>query len=74
VRGMVCFALEKIQLPSSRTRYVNRVIRLLMRFIKIKYELRPGYRDPVLASNHKQLSPASRWTPDATNLSGNESL
>jgi glycosyltransferase involved in cell wall biosynthesis len=64
LRGILNFVLEKIQLPSSRTRYVDGVVRLLMRFVKIKYELRPGYKDPVLTSNRRLSASVSPWPPE----------
>jgi teichuronic acid biosynthesis glycosyltransferase TuaG len=72
-RGVVSFVLEKIQLPASKTRYVNRAVRFLTRVIKVKYELRPGYRDPVLA-RPQELSLASQRPPDAITFAGDESL
>jgi glycosyltransferase involved in cell wall biosynthesis len=45
--GVASFVLEKLQIPSSRTRYVDGGVRLLLRFVKVKYRIRPGYREPV---------------------------
>jgi hypothetical protein len=67
---MVSFALEKIQLPASKTRYVNRVVRFQTRIIEIKYELRRGYRDPVLAGTGEHPPVAALWPPDAKNFAG----
>jgi hypothetical protein len=74
LRGMVSFALEKIQLPASKTRYVNRAVRFLTRLITIKYELRPGYRDPVFSGIRNEFPPASQWPTDGTTFAGDESL
>jgi glycosyltransferase involved in cell wall biosynthesis len=73
LRGIVSFVLEKIQLPATRTQYVNRAVRLLTRLIKIKYELRPGYWDPVLARNREQAA-VSNWPGDSARLAGGQSL
>jgi glycosyltransferase involved in cell wall biosynthesis len=69
-RGILSFALEKIQLPSSRTRYVDGAVRRLNRLIKVKYQIRPDFRDPVLHNSPEGQSQASRWPPDATNYAG----
>jgi glycosyltransferase involved in cell wall biosynthesis len=47
LRGVVSFVMEKIQLPSSRTRYVDGAVRRLNRFVKVKYEVKSSYREPV---------------------------
>ena len=73
VRGMVSFALEKIQLPATKTRYVKRVVRFLTRAIQINYRLRPGYTDPVLAAAGKRSALASAWPPETTKFAGDES-
>ena len=46
-RGIMSFVLEKARLPSSRTRYVDGAIRLLLRHVKIKYQIKRGFREPV---------------------------
>jgi len=47
LRGILSFALEKIQLPSSKTRYVDGAVRRLRRLIKVKYQIKPDFREPV---------------------------
>lgn len=75
LRGIVSFVLEKIQLPSTRTRYIDGCIRLLMRFVKIKYQLRRKYKDPVLSQRRRQpTGPGKQWPPDARSFAGGESL
>ena len=49
VRGFVSFLLEKAHIASYNTRFVDGRVRFLMRWIGVKYEVRPGYRDPVSA-------------------------
>jgi len=73
VRGIVSFVLEKIQLPATKTRYVNRLVRFLTRVIKIKYELRRGYKDPVLAGSVGQAA-VSRRPNDSARVAGGQSL
>jgi glycosyltransferase involved in cell wall biosynthesis len=72
LRGILSFVLEKVQLPATKTRYVNRAVRFLTRVIKIKYEARPGYTDPVLAGTGKL--PPLACPAEATRFVGDESL
>jgi len=74
LRGILSFVLEKIQLPAAKTRYVNRTVRFLTRLVKIRYELRPAYTDPVFAETRKLPPRASQWPTDTTRLAGDESL
>jgi glycosyltransferase involved in cell wall biosynthesis len=64
--GFVNFVLEKIQAPSSRTRYVDGAVRLLLRFVKVKYRIRAGYREPV--GNERPVVSVSQWPVDKTKL------
>jgi len=73
-QGIVNFILEKLQWPSSRTRYVDGAVRRLFRFIKIEYRVKPGYRDPVLSRSRTQPPLISPWPADTTNLAGGNSL
>ena len=73
-RGIVSFVLEKIQLPATKTRFVRRAVRWLTRIIKIKYELRRGYTDPVLSGIRKRSWLASEWPSGGTEFAGDESL
>jgi glycosyltransferase involved in cell wall biosynthesis len=66
LRGILSFALEKIYLPSSKTRLVDGAVRRLTRWVKVKYDIRPGYRDPVLVAASQQPVPISQW-PTAAN-------
>lgn len=68
LRGIVSFVLEKIQLPSTRTRYVDGAVRRLLRVVKTKYKLRPGYRDPVLARRGRLAVLDPPWPADSTKL------
>lgn len=47
LQGLLSFVLEKIQLPSSRTRYVDGAVRLLNRCLRVKYQIKASYREPV---------------------------
>ena len=73
-RGIVNFVLEKVQLPSTKTRYLRRGVRLLMRFVRIKYELRSNYTDPVLSGSRRQPLRVSPWPADTTTVAGGNSL
>ena len=69
-RGILSFALEKIYQPSSKTRLVDGAVRRLTRWVKVKYDIRPGYRDPVLVAASQQPGPISQWPPEARNFAG----
>jgi hypothetical protein len=47
VRGVVSFLLSSLYLACRETRYVDGGVRLLLRFLKVKWQVRPGYHDPV---------------------------
>jgi teichuronic acid biosynthesis glycosyltransferase TuaG len=47
-RGFVSFLLEKLGIASYDTRYIDGTVRLLMRLIKVKYKIRPDFREPAL--------------------------
>jgi glycosyltransferase involved in cell wall biosynthesis len=46
-RGFLSFLLEKLRIASYDTRYIDRGVRLLLRLVKVKYQIRPGFREPV---------------------------
>lgn len=50
LRGLVSFLLATLQVATFRTRYLDGTVRRLLRVIPVKWQLRPGYSDPV--SNH----------------------
>lgn len=52
LRGVVSFVLEKLHIATRETRYLDGGVRLLLRFVKVKYRVRAGYRDPV-SSGHR---------------------
>ena len=68
VRGILSFVLEKIQFPSGRTRYVDGAVRRLLRFVNVKYEIRPNYRDPVLSAGQKRPLSVPPQPVDRTSL------
>jgi glycosyltransferase involved in cell wall biosynthesis len=47
VRGLVSSLLEILECCTNKARYLNGVIRLLIRFIPVKWEVRPDYVEPV---------------------------
>jgi glycosyltransferase involved in cell wall biosynthesis len=47
IHGFVSFLLEKLHIASYYTPYVDGGVRFLIRLLKVKYKVRPGYRDPV---------------------------
>jgi glycosyltransferase involved in cell wall biosynthesis len=48
LRGPMNFLLRTLFIASCKTRFVDGPVRFLLRVIKVKWEVRPGYRDPVL--------------------------
>ena len=48
-RGMVSFLLATFRMAAIQTRYVDGVVRRLLRVIPLKYEQKPDYRDPVFS-------------------------
>jgi len=47
LRGVLSYTMEKLYTASRQTRYVDGAVRLLLRFVKVKYRVRNGYLDPV---------------------------
>jgi glycosyltransferase involved in cell wall biosynthesis len=47
LRGIVSYAMEKLYTASRETRYLDGGVRLLLRFIKVKYRVKHGYQDPI---------------------------
>ena len=47
VRGIVSFLLERLHSASRQTRYVDGRVRFLLRVVKVKYEVRADYKEPV---------------------------
>ncbi len=47
VRGMVSFLLSSLHLASMETRYVDGAVRFLCRVIKVEWNIKPGYYEPV---------------------------
>jgi glycosyltransferase involved in cell wall biosynthesis len=56
VRGIVSFLLSSLHLASMETRYVDGAVRRLCRLIKIKWEVKPGYREPVQFERLERLA------------------
>jgi len=47
VRGMVSFLLASLEIWTRNMRYLGGTVRLLLRFIPVKWEVRPDYVEPV---------------------------
>jgi len=47
LQGVASYTMEKLYTASRETRYVDGGVRLLLRFVKVKYRVRNGYQDPV---------------------------
>jgi len=55
VRGAANFLLMTLFMSSFRTRYVDRVVRFLLRVYDRKWIIRKGYRDPIPYSRREDL-------------------
>lgn len=53
LRGPLNFLLMSLHFASFNTRYVDGAVRLLMRFVKVEYQVKQGYRDPVTAPDYR---------------------
>src|SRR5215472_1858638 len=47
-RGLASFLLSSLQIASSKTRYVDGALRRLMRVLKVKWQVRADYIDPLV--------------------------
>ncbi len=47
VRGIVSFLLDRLHSASRQTRYLDGRIRFLLRVVKVKYQVRANYKEPV---------------------------
>jgi len=59
---MASFLLATLHIAAFETRYVDGVVRLLMRLFEVRYQLKPSYREPV------SLLPFSPTTASAAQL------
>jgi glycosyltransferase involved in cell wall biosynthesis len=55
VRGIVSFILDRMERWTRNVRYVGGAVRLLLRIIPVKWEVRPGYEEPV----QREVSPVA---------------
>jgi teichuronic acid biosynthesis glycosyltransferase TuaG len=63
VRGIVSFLLESLRLDTRKVRYVGGAVRLLLRLIPVKWEVRPDFEEPVQAEvSPRRSEPASHPT------------
>jgi glycosyltransferase involved in cell wall biosynthesis len=49
LRGPMNFLLRTLFIASCKTRFVDGPVRFLLRVVKVKWEVKSGYQDPVLA-------------------------
>jgi glycosyltransferase involved in cell wall biosynthesis len=59
IRGIVSYVLEKLYTASRTTRYVDGGVRLLLRFLKVKYRVKNGYQEPVGSRPQAQVQGAA---------------
>jgi glycosyltransferase involved in cell wall biosynthesis len=55
LRGIVTFLVASLHLATRETRYVDAAVRLLMRFIKVKWKVRAQYSEPVLSAKRADI-------------------
>jgi teichuronic acid biosynthesis glycosyltransferase TuaG len=58
-RGILSFLLSSLLIATATTRYVGGGVRLLLRFITIKYRVKPDYREHV---EFGVIQMSNRWT------------
>jgi hypothetical protein len=46
-RGIISFLLSSLEFDSYRVRYAGGAVRLLIRLIPVKWEVRPDYVEPI---------------------------
>lgn len=56
-RGFVSYVLEKLQIATRNTHYVERSMQFLMRWVKVRYQVRPDFREPVPEPNALDSAP-----------------
>jgi glycosyltransferase involved in cell wall biosynthesis len=61
LRGPMNFLLRTLFIASCKTKYVDGPVRFLLRVIKVKWQVRANYRDPVLSKGQSQ--PITVQTP-----------
>lgn len=47
LRGIVSFVLNRLHFATRKTRYLDGRVRFLLRVVKVKYEVRANYQEPV---------------------------
>lgn len=47
IRGMVNFLLGTLYKATNNTTYIHAVVKLIVRIVKLKWRIRPGYQEPV---------------------------
>jgi len=47
IRGIVSFLLNRLHFATRKTRYLDGRVRFLLRVVKVKYEVRANYQEPV---------------------------
>src|SRR5262249_24363765 len=71
IRGIVSFLLATLHIAAFRTRYVDGAVRFLMQIFSVRYETKPGYRDPVRSTasdvGYEEVANALAAAHDARN-------
>jgi len=66
LRGIVNFLLQSLHLATMETRYVDGAVRRLCRIVGIKWEVRPGYHEPVRFAEDQSVANAAAALPLST--------
>jgi len=54
MRGIVSFLVQSLHIATMQTRYLDGAVRRLLKLVKVKYDLKPEYREPVLPVSTKK--------------------
>ncbi len=65
VRGFVSFLLASLEYWTSNVRHVGGAVRLLVRLIPVKWEVRPDYEEPVQQADAERRSGVQAELPKA---------
>ncbi|MGO9085973.1 MAG: glycosyltransferase family 2 protein [Candidatus Sulfotelmatobacter sp.] len=49
-RGILSFVLEKLHIATRETRYLDGAVRRLLRLLKVRYNVKDGFQEPVSSS------------------------
>jgi glycosyltransferase involved in cell wall biosynthesis len=59
LRGLLSFLLSSLRMASSKTRYIDGAVRFLLRFVAVKWQVKPGYLGAFMPSRSGQPTPTT---------------